>query len=133
MEGVPLHKHNYFFYRHFGVHTVRVPAHWRSFCYDKRVWQRRAVHTGRTFVKHIVPAVVKPARTLWNEVIGFIFMCIGVMFGFKAGRLYLDFEAATPENKGAALMRLALATACTLLMAYFAITSFLKARRIARS
>ena len=65
--------------------------------------------------------------------IGFVFMCIGVMFGFKAGRLYLDFANSAPEGKGSALVRLALATACTLLMAYFAITSFLKARRISRS
>jgi len=104
------------------------------------VWQRRAVrtgrqavHTGRVFVKHVVPAVIKPARTLWNEVIGFIFLCIGVMFGFKAGRLYLDFAGAALEEKGTALVRLLLATFCTLLMAFFAVTSFLKARRISRS
>jgi hypothetical protein len=104
------------------------------------VWQRQAVRsgkqavrTGRVFVKHVVPAVIKPARTLWNEVIGFVFMCIGVMFGFKSGRLYLDFAHAVPEAKGAALVRLALATACTVLMAYFAISSFLKARKISRS
>jgi hypothetical protein len=89
--------------------------------------------TGRVFVKHVVPAVVKPARTLWNEVIGFVFLCIAVMFGFKAGRLYLDFAAAPPAEKGAALIRLSLAVFCTLLMAYFGVTSFLKARRISRS
>ena len=60
-------------------------------------------------------------------------MCIGVMFGFKTGRLYLDFVNAAPESKGTALVRLALATFCTLLMAYFAVTSFLRARRISRS
>jgi hypothetical protein len=55
------------------------------------------------------------------------------MFGFKAGRLYLDFAAAAPEGKGTAVVRLALAVGCTLLMAYFALTSFLRARRISRS
>ena len=93
----------------------------------------RAVKTGRVFVKHVIPAVVKPARTLWNEVIGFVFLCIGVMFGFKAGRLYLDFAAAPADGKGPAMVRLALAVFCTLLMAWFALTSFLKARRISRS
>ena len=104
------------------------------------MWQRQAVRsgrqavkTGRVFVKHVVPAVIKPARTLWNEVIGFVFLCIAVMFGFKVGRLYLDFAAAAPADKGAAIVRLSLAVFCTLLMAYFGITSFLKARRISRS
>ena len=92
-----------------------------------------AARHGREFVKHVVPAVIKPARTLWNEVIGFIFCCIAVMFGFKAGRLYLDYAAAQPVDKGAAMGRLVLALFSTLLMAYFSVTSFLRARKISRS
>ena len=140
VEPTPVHKQNHSLYRQFAGRSVRVPSHSRLFCYDEVVWQRQAVRsgrqavrTGRVFVKHVVPAVIKPARTLWNEVIGFVFMCIGVMFGFKTGRLYLDFAAAAPEGKGAALVRFALAAGCTLLMAYFAFTSFLRARRISRS
>ena len=94
---------------------------------------RQAARHGREFVKHVVPAVIKPARTLWNEVIGFIFLCIGVMFGFKAGRLYLDYAAAAPADKGAGLVRFCLAAFCTLLMVWFGVTSFLRARKIARS
>jgi hypothetical protein len=104
------------------------------------VWQRLAVRQGRdavrhgrVFVKHVVPAIIKPARTLWNEVIGFIFFCIATMFGFKAVRLYLDYTAAVPEEKGAAMGRLVLAVFCTLLMGWFGLTSFLRARRISRS
>ncbi len=76
---------------------------------------------------------MKPARTLWNEVIGFIFLCIAVMFGSKAVRLYLDYAGATHADKGAAMGRLLLAAFCTLLMAWFGFTSFLRARRISRS
>ena len=94
---------------------------------------RDAVKNGRVFVKHVVPAVMKPARTLWNEVIGFVFTVFAVVFGFKAGRLYLDFQAAAPEEQGGAILRATVATFCTLVMAYFGITSFLRARRIARS
>jgi hypothetical protein len=133
VELNPVHKQNHCLYRQFASRTVRVPADSCRFCYDEFVWQRQAVRTGRQFVKHVVPAVIKPARTLWNEVIGFIFMCIGVMFGFKTGRLYLDFASAAPEEKGTAFIRLALATFCTVLMAYFALTSFLRARKISRS
>ena len=76
-------------YRRNRFHTV-----WQ--CYDKHVWKRVTVHHGTQFIKHVVPAVIKPARVLWNEVIGFIFLCIGVTFGFRTGRLYLDFANATP-------------------------------------
>ena len=94
---------------------------------------RDAVKNGRVFVKHVVPAVIKPARTLWNEVIGFIFTVFAVTFGFKAGRLYLDYQATAPGEQGGAMLRFVLAAFCTLLMAYFGVTSFLRARRIARS
>src|SRR3954465_11906140 len=104
------------------------------------VWQRMAVRTGRdavkngrVFVKHMVPAVIKPARTLWNEVIGFVFTVFAVIFGFKAGRMFLDYQASAPESQPGALLRVVVAGFCTLIMAYFGITSFLKARRIARS
>jgi hypothetical protein len=104
------------------------------------VWQRNAirngvnvVRNGRVFAKHVVPAVMKPARTLWNEVIGFIFFCIAVMFGSRTVRLYFDYLAASPAEKGTSMGRLVLATFCTLLMAWFGLTSFLRARRISRS
>jgi hypothetical protein len=104
------------------------------------VWQRlairngvNAVRHGRVFVKHVVPAVMKPARTLWNEVIGFIFFCIAVMFGSRTVRLYLDYAAASPADKGTTMGRLVLATFCTLLMVWFGFTSFMRARRISRS
>ena len=97
------------------------------------MWQRLAVRHGREFVKHVAPAVIKPARTLWNEVIGFIFICLAVPFGFKAIRLYLAYSSAAEADKGTAMVRVVLATFCTLLMAWFGFTSFLRARRISRS
>ena len=71
----------------------------------------------------MVPAVVKPARTLWNEVIGFIFLCFGVIFGFKAVRYAIDGE----------MVRLVFAGFCTTMMLWFGVSSFLRARKISRS
>jgi hypothetical protein len=100
------------------------------FWYDGCVWKRVALRQGqkyarhgREFARHVVPAVVKPARTLWNEVIGFIFLCFGVIFGSKAVRY-----AIQGENE-----RLLIAAFCTALMLWFGITSFLRARKISRS
>ena len=89
--------------------------------------------TGRSFVKHVVPAVLKPARTLWNEVIGFLFICFAVIFGFRAVRLYMEFSKAPSAASGDELARVLIAAFCTLLMLYFGVTSFLRARKISRS
>ena len=111
----------------------RKSAEWRPVTISFVSWKRVTARHGAEFVKHVVPAVAKPARVLWNEIIGFFFLCFGVIFGFNAGKLYLRFAGAVPEEKGAALLRLVMASVCTLVMLYFAATSFLKARKIARS
>jgi hypothetical protein len=74
-------------------------------------------------IKHIVPAVIKPARTLWNEVIGFFFLCLGTMFGFATVRAIINQD----------VLRAVAAGLGALLMAWYGITSFLRARKISRS
>jgi len=87
------------------------------------VRKQEAIRQGRMFVKHVVPAVLKPARTLWNEVIGFLFLCFGAIFGFQAGRYFAHGEVG----------RAAIAGFCTAIMLWYGVTSFLKARKISRS
>jgi hypothetical protein len=97
------------------------------------VWKHLNARSGREFVKHVVPAILKPARTLWNEIIGFVFICFAVTFGFKAVRLYLDFSRGAGEAANADFVRFVVATSCTLLMLWFGVTSFMRARKISRS
>ncbi|SPE29174.1 conserved hypothetical protein [Candidatus Sulfopaludibacter sp. SbA6] len=80
-----------------------------------------------------MPAVIKPARTLWNEFIGFVFLCFGGVFGFKTGRLAVDYAKANPVDTLGEAIRLAVAGFCTLVMLWFSLTSFLRARKISRS
>jgi hypothetical protein len=80
-----------------------------------------------------VPAVIKPARTLWNEVIGFFFLCLAVLFGAGGVRSYLAFIKAAPDQAMGDLLRMIMSVFCTALMLYFGISSFLRARRISRS
>ncbi len=94
---------------------------------------RIAKRHGQIFIKHVVPAVIKPARTLWNEFIGFVFLCFGIIFGFKTVRLAVDYVRPGPEDGIAELIRLAIAGSCTLLMLWFGVTSFWRARKISRS
>jgi len=66
---------------------------------------------------------VKPAQILWNEVIGFIFLCLGASFGFYAVRYALRGDA----------MRLLVAAIATGIMVWYGVSSFLRARKISRS
>ena len=85
--------------------------------------KRLVLQQGRLLIKHIVPAVVKPLHTLWNEVIGFLFLTFAVIFGGYSVRYYLHGDSA----------RLFFAGFCTAVMAWFGISSFRRARKISRS
>jgi sulfite exporter TauE/SafE len=87
------------------------------------VWQRVAVKQGRSFLRHVIPAIIKPLNALWNEVIGFLFLCLGTVFGFSA---YRYWRAADP-------FRGVVASSCAILMIWFGVSSFWRARKISRS
>ena len=78
---------------------------------------------GRAFLKHVVPAVVKPVHSLWHQVIGFVFMVFGIIFGAKAIHYY-----RTGQD-----VQLVVAAACTLIMVFYGASSLWKARKISRS
>jgi hypothetical protein len=83
--------------------------------------------TGKQLLKHVVPAVMKPIRVLWNEVIGFVFIALGVMMGFSTYRNFRDV------NEHGSPLPLIGGSLFALLMLYFGVSSFLRARRISRS
>ncbi len=80
------------------------------------------------FVESVLPAIIKPLRALWNELIGFLFLVFAVTSGLSAFRAWRNFDGSSDS-----IMRLALGLAFSLVMAYFGVTSFLRARRISRS
>src|SRR5450759_5450378 len=69
-----------------------------TICYDVGVWKHLTARNGREFVRHVVPAVLKPARTLWNEIIGFVFMCLAVYCGSGVVRSYMKLVSAPPDQ-----------------------------------
>ncbi|HLH04430.1 MAG TPA: hypothetical protein VKX25_16815 [Bryobacteraceae bacterium] len=74
----------------------------------------------RKFATHVVPEVVRPARVIWNQAIGGVF---GVL------ALYLFAWAYQHRDNQAGLIGAIFFGA---VMAFFSLTSFLSARRIAR-
>ena len=90
--------------------------------------KRNLVSHGRKFLQHVVPEVLRPARTLWHEVIGFLFLALAawpIPSGIKAIRAY--------DGSGGMLMQLLLIAIFVVIMGGYGISSFLRARRISRS
>ena len=81
-----------------------------------------AQHAGK-FVKHVLPAAVKPVHSLWHEVLGFIFLVFAAIGAWKV------FRHADTMGPG----RLAIIIPFILVTAGYGISSFVKARRISRS
>jgi hypothetical protein len=65
------------------------------------------------FVKHVLPAAVKPVHSLWHEILGFIFLAVAVLATWKVARNAASMSPGRTAGYG--------------------ISSFLKARRISRS
>ena len=80
------------------------------------------------FLHHVLPGVIRPIQVLWNEMIGFVFICLGLVPLPSAWRSWREFEAG---NEG--FFRLFLTLSFSIVMLYFGITSFLRARKIQRS
>lgn len=89
----------------------------------------KQTRAGKEFLRHVVPAVVKPARTLWHEVFGFLFLCLAVLIGSNGIRFYMGEYAGSTGD----IIRLTMTLFCVLLFGFYGITSFLRARRISRS
>jgi len=103
-----------------------------SFCYDKSTPLFMPIIDKNSklglFVSHVVPGVVRPMRVLWNEIIGFVFIVLAI--SMSPGIIRAIRELDTPQ---ASPGRLAIAGGFVLMLLYFGISSFLRARKISRS
>ncbi len=78
----------------------------------------------RKLLQHVLPGIVRPIHILWNQVIGFFFVVLAIVPVPSAIRSYRD-----PNG----LPRLIMSVLFIGIMAIFGISSFLRARKIARS
>ena len=80
------------------------------------------MNDAQRFAQHVVPEVVRPARVIWNQAIGGIFLILTAAFlgyGFNYYR----------QNNSAGIV---LASFLAAVMGFFSAASFLQARKIAR-
>ena len=79
-------------------------------------------------IRHVVPQVIRPLRSLWHEVIGFLFLSLAFLGGVSGFRKARNFDGS-PEI----LFQLIVTGCFVLIMGGFGISSFLRARKISRS
>jgi hypothetical protein len=80
------------------------------------------------FIGHVAPGVIRPLRVLWNEIIGFVFICLAALPTPSVIRLVRNYK-----GDGETLLHAILTVSFVVLMTYFGVTSFLRARGISRS
>jgi predicted CDP-diglyceride synthetase/phosphatidate cytidylyltransferase len=80
------------------------------------------------FLRHVLPGVIRPLHALWNEVIGFLFIVFAVVAGFYVIRAVRNFEG---DIEG--LVHIVFPALFGLVMGYFGVSSFVRARKISRS
>jgi hypothetical protein len=97
------------------------------------VWQRQAIRRSAKFVRHVVPAVAKPIHSLWNQVVGFFFLCFAAAFGLGTLRYYRIYLNDPPAEKLHDIPRIVGSALVGLVMVAFGVAAFLKARKISRS
>jgi hypothetical protein len=99
-----------------------------DFCYHGIVPQKSIAAKSRQFVQHVVPAVIKPARTLWHEVIGFLFFVLAIAAVPTSYKALQRFDGSV-----ASILTVGMCAVFILIMGGYAISSFLRARKISRS
>ena len=75
----------------------------------------------KSFLGHVIPSIIRPIHILWNQAIGFLFIVLAVVFGFRVVR--------GKESFGLQLV----GGLFVLLIAWYGVSSFWKARKISKS
>ncbi len=86
------------------------------------------VSRSRQFVQHVLPAVIRPLRVLWNQVIGFLFLVIALVAAPRAVRSVREFDGDAQS-----LFEVLLTAVFVLTMGFFAFQSFWRARKADRA
>jgi len=82
----------------------------------------------RKFLEHVVPSILRPVMTAWNQIIGFLFIVLAIWAAVYEIRVLREFRG-DPQS----ILRLLFTTMFVIMMGGYGLYSFLKARRISRS
>jgi hypothetical protein len=77
----------------------------------------------KKFLGYVLPGIIRPLHTLWNEVIGFLFICLALLGIPSVIRFWRTTDFA----------RMGITLVFVAIMAAYGILSFRRARKISRS
>lgn len=80
------------------------------------------------FLSHVVPGIVRPLHALWNEVIGFLFLVFAALCAYYVFKGVQGFKGDVES-----LVHIVFPALFGMVMGYFGVNSFVRARRISRS
>ncbi len=86
------------------------------------------LNKAKKFMQTVVPAVIKPLHSLWNEVIGFLFLALSAILLRPTWRAYHEM-GTDPAH----LVKFLLIVFFLVVMLGFGLHAFWKARKISRS
>ena len=75
-----------------------------------------------------MPQLIRPIRSLWHEIIGFLFLSLAFLGAVSAVRVARNFTGEPAD-----LFRLVITGLFVLVMGGYGISSFRRARKISRS
>ncbi len=105
---------SYFLYRRDTRFSIAIPT-------TSLHWYQPMFSMAKKFLGHVVPQVIRPIHILWNQVIGFVFIVLAAVFGY---RIFRGNEPVGLQIVGALFV---------FLIAWFGVSSFWKARKISKS
>jgi hypothetical protein len=89
--------------------------------------RKRLIGASVHFARHTLPVAIRPARILWNQMIGFLFLVLAFAFAVPGYTALRNFK-----GDGSSWLRVICCGILTAVMLVYGISSFLKARKIAR-
>ncbi len=83
----------------------------------------------KKFLQNVLPGIIKPLHSLWNEMLGFVFLVLGLALIRPVWRSYHEVA----KGDGAHLIKFLLGAFFCATMLCFGLHAFWKARKISRS
>ena len=90
--------------------------------------QMLSLATGRQFLTHVAPRVIRPLRIIWNQIIGLVFLLLTASAVPRTFRSIREFHG---DAEG--LFRVLLSVIFVTIMAAFCLYSFWRAHKVPRS
>ncbi len=84
-----------------------------------------SIARARQFVGFVLPAILRPLRVLWNQIIGFFFISMAIIALWRTIPLARGFAGDPGE-----LFRLLVSTVFIVMMSGFGIYSFWRAHKV---